>query len=248
MAISITDFINKVSELDKSNLFLVQCDKLDDIKYYVTNVVIPEKTNQGSPFMYVGQQVYIPGPYTFGDLIIEFREDYAMSIRTFIEKWMNEIYLAKQNMIVDSIPFDSSLTVTSLDETLNPVMQWHFINAIPTKIDDVSYSYEEEAGHTKPKVTFKYSRYEISGINSLQVNPTSILSPQMQQQYQNAMNFNSQTLDSYATLNYQSIVSSTNTGNSLANLYNSQQNTDLSLSNTLTVPSISGLNGVDTNV
>ena len=172
---NIKDIVQNIVELDKTNLFSVICDKLNNFPFYVQDVNIPSKTGKITELMFAGIKIPIPGPYEYGELTITMREDIYMSIRTFIEKWINEIYVQESNQLVDNIPFDSSLTVTSLNDTLQPIMSWQFINAIPKDVGEYAYSYNEEAGFTNIKLTFSYSYYVIKGINNnLSVGSTNV--------------------------------------------------------------------------
>ena len=235
---NIKNIISTLTELDKSNLFIVQCGKLNNFKYYVKDVTIPAKSAAITEFLFAGQNIPIPGPYKYDDLEITFREDNYASVRTFLEKWINEIFVQVSNNLVDSIPFDSSLVVTSLNETLNPIMQYEFINTIPKSINSYSYDYDEEAGHTLIKATFAYSYYIVKGVNDLQVNPTSVLSPQLQSQYAQGMSMNiGQTLQKDANMSYQQYVQPAPATNTTLSYQQYQTNTN---NNTL---SISGING-----
>ncbi len=235
---NIKNIINTLTELDKSNLFIVQCGKLNNFKYYVKDVTIPAKRAAITEFLFAGQNIPIPGPYKYDDLEITFREDNYASVRTFLEKWINEIFIQVSNNLVDNIPFDNSLVVTSLNETLNPIMQYEFINTIPKSINSYSYDYNEEAGHTLIKVTFAYSYYIVKGVNDLQINPTSLLPTQLQSQYAQAMTMNiGQTLQKESTMSYQQYVQPKTSNTNLSYQQYLQTNTT---NNTL---NISGVNG-----
>jgi hypothetical protein len=128
------------------------------------NVTIPAYNVGKFEMMRMGERLHIPSKRELGEVQVTILCDNNFSQRKFLTDWIDtNVYSVIPNNIKSlSEVYNSSITITQLNNVFNPIVEYKYIKAFPTSIGEIQFGFESDAQITEFPAIFCFSEVEIT--------------------------------------------------------------------------------------
>ena len=133
--------------------------------FLVTAASLPGQTIGTASVFYRGREVKLAGDRVFSPWTTTILNDSDMTLRTFIEQWMNEIEnLQNKSGQLDPSSYFADLTVSQLDKNSNVRKSYVLRRAWPTDISEVPLSFDANDQISAFSCTWQYQDMSITEV------------------------------------------------------------------------------------
>ena len=146
----------------KTNLYSISITNkgMDDLDFHGKGTQLPSSDLGVIEIPYKGRKLKVPGQRTFAEWTVTIMEMEDMSIRSALEKWMDELDksdtgVRKSSEVVDII-------VKLLKNNGSSSISYTLFGAFPTSIASVDLNFDEQTAPLEYQVTFQYSFHTVS--------------------------------------------------------------------------------------
>lgn len=128
----------------------------------VTAAALPASNVNPTIVQYRGREVKFAGERTFDPWTITVLNDTSMVLRSYFEKWSNEMNNYVNNGgITAPGSYMSDLKVEQLDRNDEVIRTYEIKNAFPITVSEVALAYSANDVISEFNVTFQYSHFEV---------------------------------------------------------------------------------------
>ena len=129
---------------------------------------LPGQTINTIEVPYRGRKIYIAGDRDFpDDWTTTVLVDTSFTVRTIIEKWMNNINDLVDGKGVDNpLDYEADLTVQQLNRGGGILHEYKMHNAFPTGTNAIELTSDQADAIEEFEITWRYQYFTIHGVNS----------------------------------------------------------------------------------
>ena len=151
----------KKTDLARGHLFRVTFPSRlgDEAELYVFSTKWPTKAIGTIATPFLGFKFKMPGTASFESWSVQLRCDMRYDLRKFVSDWMSEIYDINTGAS-ETFSRLETVTLTLLDNKLNPTKKIKFEGMYPTGLGEVTLSQESGENVATMDVTFEYQYWD----------------------------------------------------------------------------------------
>jgi len=160
---NLTDFKGSFQALARPNLFRVEGLGADrSMEFMCKASTIPEMTLGRIEVPFMGRKIGIPGDRTFETWTVTVINDDSYTLRSFFEKWMNEIGAADSPFSgladIETIKYDGQVSQLGNDGSV--IATYNMVGCFPTSISPQELNGEETDSISECEVTLSIDWFE----------------------------------------------------------------------------------------
>ena len=168
--IKISEFKSAVADVARPNRFWVQITggtaanswAEQPMAFLAKSASLPSRTIGDIILNWQGMQTKIAGDPTFDDFTMTFLNDMDFKVKSYFEKWMEEISTMESNVRTSQNTYKAEIIVTQLGRDASTILKsYKLIGAYPKQMDAVELSMESNDTPEELNVTFGYDYFEV---------------------------------------------------------------------------------------
>lgn len=166
--ITLSGFKSQVRDLARPNRLWVQITggtaasqwSESPYAFLAKAVSLPARTIGNIEVNWQGMKTKLAGDPTFEDFTMTFLNDYEFLVKSYFEKWLEEIAAMGTNVRTDHGTYKAEILVQQLGRDNQPIAEYKLIGAYPIQMDAIELNQESADTVEEFNVTIAYDYFE----------------------------------------------------------------------------------------